>query len=387
MIATISKGKGARGLLAYCVGDPAAPRGVRVAGNMAGRTIRELAAEFGLVRKMRPTLGRAIAHVSLSLPAEDRHPTPAEWAAMAESFIAEMGFTDCPWVAFEHTDTEHHHIHLAISRIRADGKVIPDAGDFRRAQAVSRRLEKIYGLTAVSSTKTTNPRRQSMTQRKEHPIPEADEIDPETSRFSRSLTPEAPEPDESIWAPSSFDEEITLTGFGPGSALPMDAIYRDALGTELDQIFRSGNETVLHLKPTGMIRDQGNTLRAFQIEHERAAALLVDLADAKGWKEINLTGPEPFVKSAMEIAVKRGMTVRPRDKQQTELLNGVLAARGLPPVDAPQQPQTGRPSFFAFKNKLAQRRAGETKKGSGSGSGGGQRPTKPVANRKPGGAR
>jgi len=31
-------------------------------------------------------------------------------------------------VAFEHTDTEHQHIHLAISRIRADGKVIPTPG-------------------------------------------------------------------------------------------------------------------------------------------------------------------------------------------------------------------------------------------------------------------
>jgi len=123
---------------------------------------------------MRPTLGRAIAHVSLSLPAEDRRPHAAEWRLLAESFIAEMGFADCPWVAFEHTDTEHQHIHLAISRIRADGKVIPDAGDFRRAQAVCRRLEKIYGLTAVSSTKTTNPRRQSMSKRQDHPIPEAD---------------------------------------------------------------------------------------------------------------------------------------------------------------------------------------------------------------------
>lgn len=387
MIASISKGTSSRGLLTYIVGDPAEPRGVRVAGNMAGRTIRELAAEFGLVRKMRPTLGRAIAHVSLSLPAEDRHPTPAEWAAMAESFIVEMGFTDCPWVAFEHTDTEHHHIHLAISRIRADGTVIPDAGDFRRAQAVSRRLEKIYGLTAVSSTKATNPRRQSMTKRQEHPIPEADEIDPETSRFSRNLTAEAPEPHESIWATSSLDEDITLTGFGPGSALPMDAIYRDALDPELDQIFRSGNETVLHLKPTGMIRDQGNTLRAFQLDPERAAALLVDLADAKGWNEINLTGPEAFVKNAMEIAVKRGMRVRPRDKQQTELLNAVLAARGLPPVETPQPPQASKPPIHAFKNKLAQRRAGESKKGSGSGSGGGQRPTTPVANRTPGGLR
>ena len=97
--------------------------------------------------------------------------------------------------------------------------------------------------------------------------------------------------------------------------------------------------------------------------------------------EISLTGPEAFVKSAMEIAVKRGMKVRPRDKQQTELLNGVLAARGLPPVETPQPPQASKPPIHAFKNKLAQRRAGESKKGSGSGSGGGQRPTKPLANR------
>lgn len=99
-------------MLKYLLGDPDSPRGLRVAGNMAGKTIRELSAEFGLIRKMRPTLGRAIAHISLSLPPSDRRPSASEWSEVAETFIREMGFDDCPWVAFEHCDTEHHHIHL-----------------------------------------------------------------------------------------------------------------------------------------------------------------------------------------------------------------------------------------------------------------------------------
>lgn len=384
MIATISKGKGARGLLAYLVGNPQQPRGIRVAGNMSGRTIRELAAEFGLVRKMRPTLGRAIAHVSLSLPETDRHPSPAEWAAIADAFIGEMGFTDCPWVAFEHTDTDHHHIHLAISRIRADGSVVPDAGDFRRAQAVSRRLEKTFGFTAVASKKTT-PRRQTM-KRQDHLIPEAEEIDRETSRFSRSVEPDDDDQYEPICTPPDIDDEISLTGYGPPVAMPIDAIYRDALDPELDQIVRRGDETVLHLKPSGMIRDQGNSLRAYEIDHERAAALMVDLADAKGWKEITLTGPDQFVKAAMALAIKRGMKIKPRDKRQEELLEEIMAARSYRAsanYDAPAN-RHELPPLPGFQNKLAQRRSGDTKK-KGSGSGGGQRPSRPATNRKPGG--
>lgn len=383
MIASISKGGGVLGLLKYLLGDPDSPRGLRVAGNMAGKTIRELSAEFGLIRKMRPTLGRAIAHISLSLPPSDRRPSASEWSEVAETFIREMGFDDCPWVAFEHCDTEHHHIHLAISRIRANGTVVPDAGDFRRAQAISRQLEKAYNFLAVSSQKSpTTKRRSKMKNKADRLIAEAaDEIDPETSRFSRSE-----EPTEEAWATPIFEDTEDMTIASPRSYPKntlTDLLYRDSIGTELTRIDRNSNGAVLHLRPMGMIRDTGNRLGAYHLDDEHAAALLVDLSDAKGWTEITLTGPQPFVKKAMELAVKRGIKVIPKDKEQEALLMELVATQAAK-VGNPSVKQQGiaLPLVTSMKNKLANLRTDEKKKGGGSS--GGQRPKAPTQKR-PGG--
>ena len=67
MIGKLTKGKGFRGLAEYLLRDG---RGQIVAGPMAGRTPRELAREFGILRHLNPKLGKAVAHFSLS-PAPD----------------------------------------------------------------------------------------------------------------------------------------------------------------------------------------------------------------------------------------------------------------------------------------------------------------------------
>ena len=75
MIAKAVKGRGFRGALAYDLGKD---DGRILDTNMAGESIRELSAEFGAIRKLRPNLERAVLHVSLSAaPGENpshRHP-------------------------------------------------------------------------------------------------------------------------------------------------------------------------------------------------------------------------------------------------------------------------------------------------------------------------
>ena len=63
MIAKAVKGKGFRGALEY---DLSKEHGRILDSNMAGVTPRELAAEFGEIRRLRPNLGKAVLHVSLS---------------------------------------------------------------------------------------------------------------------------------------------------------------------------------------------------------------------------------------------------------------------------------------------------------------------------------
>jgi hypothetical protein len=52
MIQNIVKGRGFRGALDYALGKDGAER---IGGTMAGRTPRELAAEFRALRELRPT--------------------------------------------------------------------------------------------------------------------------------------------------------------------------------------------------------------------------------------------------------------------------------------------------------------------------------------------
>ena len=153
MIGNITKGKAFRPLANYLMDDE---RGEIVAGTMAGRTPRELAAEFGQFRRLNPKLSRAVAHFSLSPSPEDPPITTALWQSIANCFMADMGWGEesgAPWCAVIHRDTDLTHLHLMACRIDQHGKTIADANDFRRAEAAIRRIEQQFGLVAVANPK------------------------------------------------------------------------------------------------------------------------------------------------------------------------------------------------------------------------------------------
>jgi Relaxase/Mobilisation nuclease domain/Large polyvalent protein-associated domain 7 len=152
MIAKLIKGSGFRGALDYLFhgNEKSKNKSPEIVGsNMAGLTARQLAREFSALRKLRLTLGKAVCHISLSIPADDKKLPNQTWGEIAETFIQELGFTDCPFVAVKHNDTDHQHIHILASRIKINGDVVSDKNDFKRAEDIIRKLEKKFGLSAV----------------------------------------------------------------------------------------------------------------------------------------------------------------------------------------------------------------------------------------------
>jgi hypothetical protein len=151
MIAKAIKGKGFRGALEY---DLKKEQGRIIDTNMDGRSPRELAAEFGEIRKLRPNLGKAVLHVSLAAsPGE--HLTDAQLVKIGQYYINGMGLNQNQYVMSRHTDTEHEHIHMVVNRIQFDGNVTTDSHDYRRQEFLMRALERELGLRQVeSSTKT-----------------------------------------------------------------------------------------------------------------------------------------------------------------------------------------------------------------------------------------
>lgn len=145
MIAKMVKGRGFRGALEY---DLTKEKGRVIDGNMAGQNPRELAAEFGEIRKLRPNLGKAVLHVSLSAAPGEKL-TDEQWREIGQRYLRGMGFTDNQFVITRHTDTEHEHIHILANRIRFDGQVVSDGQDYRRQETIMREIERDYGLQRV----------------------------------------------------------------------------------------------------------------------------------------------------------------------------------------------------------------------------------------------
>ena len=157
MIAKLVKGGGFRGALGYLLEGPKGARREQahiVATNMAGETPRELSQEFGVLRRLRPSLGKAVCHASISLAPEDRSLTDEEFSFIAKKFLAGMGFDDCPYIAVRHEDTTHQHIHVLVSRITTAGEVVSDKNDFTRAEKIMRELEQVYMLRAPTELPT-----------------------------------------------------------------------------------------------------------------------------------------------------------------------------------------------------------------------------------------
>ena len=146
MIAKAVKGKGFRGALEY---DLTKEQGRIIDKNMAGENPRELAAEFGEIRKLRPTLGKAVLHVSLSA-APGENLTDEQWREIGTRYLVGMGLEKNQFVMTRHTDTEHEHIHILANRIRFDGSVTSDSQDYKRQETIMRELERDYGLQRVA---------------------------------------------------------------------------------------------------------------------------------------------------------------------------------------------------------------------------------------------
>jgi hypothetical protein len=151
------EGTGPRKLPATAPGEaaPGFARGERhrlIGGNMSGQTPRELAAEFGAIRRQRPSISKPVHHVSLSA-AEGERLTVEQWQAVAQKYVTEMGFGDAPYVVVQHRDTELDHVHVLTSRVDVHGRVVKDSYEKRRAEEVMREVEREFGLTEVASSR------------------------------------------------------------------------------------------------------------------------------------------------------------------------------------------------------------------------------------------
>ncbi|MBE0471977.1 MAG: relaxase/mobilization nuclease domain-containing protein [Methyloprofundus sp.] len=144
MKAKVNRGDGFRGVLDYALNSEKRPE--IIGGTIAGLNARQLAAEFGMVRKLRPDAKRPVWHCSLSLPPGD-YLSGEKWDAVVSDFMKEMGFSEStPYIAIRHRDTDKDHIHIVASRINLNGELWHGKWEARTAIEATQKLEKSHGL-------------------------------------------------------------------------------------------------------------------------------------------------------------------------------------------------------------------------------------------------
>lgn len=334
MIAKLVKGTGFRGALNYLmrVGKPSGKDQARIiGGNMAGITPRELAAEFGLFRKLRPKLARAVFHASLSSAPTDRPLDDAEWQVVAARFAQELGYAEAPFVVVRHTstDADHEHIHILASRVDAQGKTITDAHDFRRAETILREIEQDYRLTPVSPSRASLPQEEQQSRRTlmDDKTQKALEEYLDQSVRTAEAKLNALQGHEIMGAECAETlSERQLRELRRFTLSPeYEQSLRAALGNEIKHIHRTPRGLVIYTTDGGRLNDNGDRIVAYKMNPNDAARRSVEIAAAKGWQAIQFEGSPEFVKAAMRYAVQQGIRVVPQDEAQKAMLVEILA--------------------------------------------------------------
>jgi hypothetical protein len=241
MIAKAVKGKGFRGALNY---DLTHEKGYLLDTNMSADKPRELAAEFGEIRRLRPNLNKAVLHVSLSA-AQDEKLTDEQWREIGREYLRGMGLDNNQYVMTRHTDTEHEHIHILANRIRFDGEVTTDSHDYRRQEVLMRKIEKDYELQQLEPSLEA--------QRK---APTKDEIEcairtgePSTRQQLQQLCDGAAKDCQSM---SQYIDRLEHVGVQVVPVLQLEGEKLSGLSYTLDEVTMKGSDLGRGYTPSGL---------------------------------------------------------------------------------------------------------------------------------------
>lgn len=146
MIGKITTGRGAGGTVAYVTGKD----GAQILSSIWTGSPEGWAAQFKEHSEaLNPGLtehGQSVVHVSLNA-APGEHLTDDQWRAVAETYLERMGWAGHDHAVVRHTDTDHDHVHIVLSRVGHDGQTADLHNDFARQERVLDSIERDFGLT------------------------------------------------------------------------------------------------------------------------------------------------------------------------------------------------------------------------------------------------
>lgn len=316
MIAKLVKGRGFLGAASYLfhgTKDEHRDRGRMLFSNMAGRNAKELAWEFRRIASLRSKMGKAVFHASLSLAPEDRTLNEAEWSSLAQRFMNELGFAECPFVAIRHDDTEHAHIHILASRVSVHGNAVSDQKDYRRAEKIMRGIEADFQLRPVQSSHLNNDNNK-----------EDEVMDEKMQKFIEGRLDAAVAAATDCGVAECGDDKLTDKKRRNYQRRLLEDSYSRQVAMMLGDICRfvekKPGKLIVHTTEGGKIEDTGDNLTTFQMPPKDSAERLILLCVSKGWESVVLSGNDEFLRVAMRMALQRGLKIKAVGTNQVTIL-------------------------------------------------------------------
>ncbi|HCM9672365.1 relaxase/mobilization nuclease domain-containing protein [Klebsiella pneumoniae] len=154
----IKRGKNFAGVVFYAL-RPASHHKVDpvvVGSNMMGCLAKELIAEFGATKTVRPDVAKPVWHNSLRLP-KGESLTAKQWSYIADDYMARMGFSETHLRCYIlHDDEDGQHIHIIASRVSLDaGKLYLGKNENLASTRIIQQLERDYNLTRTKGPKAS----------------------------------------------------------------------------------------------------------------------------------------------------------------------------------------------------------------------------------------
>lgn len=97
---------------------------------------------------------KPVIHISLN-PHPDDKLTDVELADIAREYMDKLGYGNQPYMVYKHEDINRHHLHIVSIRVDENGKCLNNAYNFHRSKAITRELEKQYGLHTAERQRAT----------------------------------------------------------------------------------------------------------------------------------------------------------------------------------------------------------------------------------------
>ena len=170
MIGKAITGKGFGGCISYCLEDKKMSqdkdqalmqnRAEILLFNKCFGNKKELVQQFNEVRKLNPKQSRPVFHFTLSMAPEEVL-SRAQLIQVVRDCSEEFRFSDNQFLAVEHKDTQHQHIHIVANRIGFAGRTnVSDSNSYKRMAQFCRKMEQKYQLQQVLSPRRFLPKQQ-----------------------------------------------------------------------------------------------------------------------------------------------------------------------------------------------------------------------------------